>query len=379
MGRILYMARKEIIQVFRDQRMVSILFIAPIMQLFLFGYAVNLDVTNVKLAVMDQDNSAESRDLVAAILQSGYFISAGRALSDKEISDDLLYGKADVVMVVPYRFAADVAAGRKTQVQLLLDGGQSNTATVAMGYLGKIFAAHAMSTIEVRLAAISALFGGSPVTLPMINTQTRVRFNPELKSTWFMVPAVLGMIMMITTMLLTSLAITREREVGTMEQLVVTPIKSWQLLAGKMLPFAVIGIVDVTLILIVARGHFGLPMAGSLGLLYFATADFLFATLGLGLMISTMAHTQQQAMFVTLFIMLPSTLLSGFFFPIDNMPVAVQYLTYVNPLRFYLMIVRAIILKGNGWAVLAPQFGLLFLLGAILFGVASMRFSKTVQ
>ncbi len=379
MGRVLYMARKEFIQAFRDPRMVSILFIAPVMQLFLFGYAVNLDVTNVKLAVMDLDNSSESRGLVEAVLESGYFTSAGRALSDRDISELLVNSRADVVMVLPYRFAADLAAGRKTEVQLLLDGGQSNSAEVAMGYLGEIFAARALEKVQGRVAALSALFGGAPVSLPMINVQTRIRFNPELKSTWFMVPAVLGMILLITTMVLTSMAITREREVGTMEQLVVTPIKPWQLLAGKMLPFAIIGMVDVTLILILACGHFGLPLVGSLGLLYFAAASFLFTTLGLGLLVSTLAHTQQQANFVSIFIMFPSTLLSGFFFPIDNMPLPVQYLTYANPLRYFLFIVRAIILKGNGWDVLAPQFGMLFVLGTILFIIASLRFSKTVQ
>lgn len=379
MLRILHMARKEFIQVFQDRRMVAILFVAPVLQLFLFGYAITTDVRNIDLGVMDLDDSSASRELTRAVLNSGYFVFAGRLDGDEAIAGALVHGDADVVLVVPHGFGNDLARGQTATVQVLLDGSESNSANLAVGYLGKILLSYGDVALERRAALLSARLGGRPLSLPIVNAETRYRFNPELKSSWFMVPGVLGMIMMIITMLMTSLAITREREIGTMEQLIVTPIQPWQLLAGKMLPFALIGLVDVTLILLAAMGHFGLPLRGSLALLYLAAGVFLFTTLGLGLFISTISHTQQQAMFTSILIMMPAVLLSGFMFPIDNMPRSIQYLTYANPLRYFLIIVRNVILKGCGWNVLAPQFGMLFLLGLILFALASLRFRKTIQ
>ncbi|NLH48434.1 MAG: ABC transporter permease [Myxococcales bacterium] len=373
------MARKEFIQVFQDRRMVAILFVAPVLQLFLFGYAITTDVRNIDLGVMDLDDSSASRELTRAVLNSGYFVFAGQLDGDEAIAGALVHGDADVVLVVPHGFGNDLARGQTATVQVLLDGSESNSANLAVGYLGKILLSYGDVALERRAALLSARLGGRPLSLPIVNAETRYRFNPELKSSWFMVPGVLGMIMMIITMLMTSLAITREREIGTMEQLIVTPIQPWQLLAGKMLPFALIGLVDVTLILLAAMGHFGLPLRGSLALLYLAAGVFLFTTLGLGLFISTISHTQQQAMFTSILIMMPAVLLSGFMFPIDNMPRSIQYLTYANPLRYFLIIVRNVILKGCGWNVLAPQFGMLFLLGLILFALASLRFRKTIQ
>jgi len=378
MGRILHIARKEFIQTFRDRRMFGIIFIAPIIQLFLFGYAVTTDVTNLNLAVMDQDHSAASRSLSDAVFQSGYFVQAGSADSERDIEAALVHGLADVVLVIPPDFAKHLDRGETSVIQLLVDGAESNSGTVAAGYLGKIMAAFAQGLIGERMVQISVKTGGAGRPLPIVNPQTRFRYNPDLKSSFYMVPAVLAMILMIITMLLTSLAITREREIGTIEQLVVTPIKPWQLLAGKMLPFTVIGLVDVTLILMVAAGHFHLPMAGSMPLLYLAALIFLGTTLGLGLLISTISHTQQQAIFVSLMIMMPAILLSGFMFPIANMPEAIQWLTYANPLRYFLVIVRDVILKGNDFMILAPQFGALLILGVLVFGLAVARFHKTV-
>lgn len=378
MWRILYITRKEFIQVFADIRMFGIIFIAPIIQLFLFGYAVTTDIKNIDLAIMDQDHSADSRELKDAIFNSGYFRSAGSVLSDAEIADALVRGRASVVLVIPDEFAADLARGETTTIQVLLDGAESNAMNVALGYLGGILSSFGTIKMETRAAALAARLGRNMSSLPVVTAETRYRFNPELKSAWYMVPGVLGMIMMVITMLLTSLAITREREVGTMEQLVVTPIKPWQLLAGKMLPFAIVGLVDITLILAAGVGHFGLPFVGSIALLYFAAVVFLFSTLGVGLLISTLSNTQQQAMFVSFLFLMPSILLSGFMFPIANMPLPVQYLTYANPLRYFLLIVRSIILKGNGWAELAPDFAYMFVLGVVLFALASLRFRKTV-
>jgi ABC-2 type transport system permease protein len=379
MIRIFYMARKEFVQIFRDPRMFMIIFIAPILQLFLFGYAVTMDVNNITLAVMDQDQSRESRDLLRAIFNSGYFTPAGAADTEADVAAALVHGRADMVMVIPRGFSDAVARGEQAQLQVLLDGAESNSATVGMGYIGKTLASYANANIRARLARVAVVSGGRLRSLPLINVEPRFRYNPELKSSLYFVPGVLAMILMIITMMLTSMAITREREIGTIEQLVVTPIKPYQLILGKMLPFAVIGLVDVTLILIVAVGHFKLPIRGSLPLLYIAAICFLFTTLGMGLLISTISNTQQQAIFVTFLILQPAIMLSGLMFPIANMPEPVQWLTYLNPLRYFLIILRGVILKGNDFMTLAPQFFLLLALGAILVSVAVARFQKTID
>jgi len=376
MGRILHITRKEFIQAFRDPRMFAIIFIAPIFQLFLFGYAVTTDVRNITVAVMDLDRTVASRELARSIFNSGYFTNQGAVNSDEELAAALVDGTADLVLVFPEGFADDLSRGETAPLQVLADGSESNSAGVGVGYLGKILATYTQAEIDVRLSRLVSRTGLDRKPTPALNAETRFRYNPELKSSFYMVPGVLAMILLIITMMLTSLAITREREIGTMEQLVVTPIKPWQLLAGKMIPFAIIGMVDMTLILLVAAGHFRLPMVGSVALLYFAALIFLFTTLGLGLLISTVSQTQQQAIFVSLMVMMPSILLSGLMFPIANMPEAIQWLTYANPLRYFLVIVRGVILKGNTLSVLAPQFYMLFALGALVFALAVARFKK---
>jgi ABC-2 type transport system permease protein len=379
MTRILYMARKEFVQIFRDPRMFMIIFIAPILQLFLFGYAVTMDVNNITVAVMDQDQSLASRDLLRAIFNSGYFTDAGSLDSESDVAAALVHTRADMVIVVPHGFSDDLARGDQAQLQILLDGAESNSATVGMGYIGKTLSAYANTNIRARISRIAAASGGRLRSLPLVSVEPRFRYNPELKSSIYFVPGVLAMILMIITMMLTSMAITREREIGTIEQLVVTPIKPYQLILGKMLPFAIIGMVDITLILIVAIGHFHLPFRGSVLLLYGAAVCFLFTTLGMGLLISTISNTQQQAIFVTFLILQPAIMLSGLMFPIANMPEPIQWLTYLNPLRYFLVILRGIILKGNDFMTLAPQFFLLFALGAMLISVAVARFHKTIE
>lgn len=379
MGRIIHIVRKEFIQAFRDPRMFVIIFIAPIFQLFLFGYAVTTDVRNITIAVMDRDKSLASRDLVREVLNSGYFTFVGEVETEEEITEALVNTRADVVLVFPERFADRLDRGEAAPLQVLMDGAESNSSGVAMGYLQKLLVTYGRGRIDTRMDRLAGLTGSGKRLGPWVNPEIRYQYNPELKSSWYMVPGVLCMILMVVTMILTSLAITREREIGTMEQLVVTPIKPWQLVAGKMIPFAIIGLVDVTLILVVAAGHFGLPMVGSIGLLYYATSIFLFTTLGMGLLISTLSHTQQQAIFLSLMVMMTSILLSGLMFPIANMPEPAQWLTYANPLRYFLVIVRGVILKGNGLFILAPQFFMLFSLGAIVFSLAVARFNKTID
>jgi ABC-2 type transport system permease protein len=376
MWRILYITRKELIQAFRDRRMVFIIFVGPLLQLLLFGYAVTTDVKNITVAVMDLDHSKAGRDLQRAIFHSGYFTDVGAVDSQSDIEGVLVHGRADMVLVIPRDFAKDLERGQTAPLQVLLDGAESNSATVGMGYLGKILATYTQDQISVRMSMLTALTGSGMRPNPVTTAETRFRYNPELKSSYYMVPGVLAMILMIVTMILTGMAITREREIGTIEQIIVTPVKPWQLIAGKMLPFATIGLIDVTLILIVGVGHFHIPVVGSLWLLYSAAIIFLFTTLGLGLYVSTLANTQQQAIFVAFLVMMPAITISGFMFPIANMPEAVQYLTYLNPLRYFLIIVRGIVLKGNDFDILAPQFGALLALGITVFTLATLRFRK---
>ncbi len=379
MLRIFYIAKKEFIQIFRDPRMFAIIFIAPIIELFIFGYAITTDVKEITVAVMDLDKSEDSRDITRAIFNSGYFINVGAVDSEKDISAALVHTKADLVIVIPEDFSKCIAKGKTANLQMIMDGAESNSAAVGMGYLGKTLVSYGEEQIKARMSSISAMTGGKLRSLPIVNAETRFRYNPELKSSAYLVPGVLAMILMIVTLMLTSLAITREREIGTMEQLVVTPVKPYQFMLGKMLPFVVIGMVDITIILIVAVGHFEIPIRGSLPLLYFAAMLFLFSTLGMGLLISTVSHTQQQAIFVSFMFTMPAILLSGLMFPIANMPVSVQWLTYLNPFTHFLIIIRGIILKGNGFFILAPQFFMLFALGSLVLGLAVSRFQKTIE
>jgi ABC-2 type transport system permease protein len=379
MTRVIFIAGKEFIQVFRDPRLMFIIFVTPVIQLFLFGYAVTMDVNNITVAVMDQDRSSESRRLLAAVFNSGYFTRVNDADSERDLAANLVHTRADLALVIPPHFARDLNQNRDAAIQFLLDGTESNSATVGMGYIAKTLANYARAEINTRLAGIAALTGGKVRSLPLITAQTRFQYNPELRSSLYFVPGVLAMILMIVTMLLTSLAITREREAGTIEQLVVTPIKPYQLILGKMLPFIIIGFADIVIILIVAVGHFHLPMRGSVALLFFAALCFLFSTLGVGLLISTISRTQQQAIFAGVLFLNPAILLSGLMFPIENMPRSVQYLTYINPLRYFLVIMRGIILKGNGILVLADQFFMLFAIGFILFSIAVSRFKKNLE
>lgn len=379
MGRVLQIARKEFIQVFRDPRMVVIIFVAPVIQLFMFGYAVTTDVNNITIAVMDHDRSVESRRLIDSIFASGYFRLTVNAASNDDLAGALVHGRADLALIIPNNFERDLLNSRGAEIQVLLDGAESNSATVGMGYIGKTLSTYATNAIEVRLAGIEAKTGGKVRALPIITPETRFQYNPELRSSVFFVPGVLAMILMIVTMLLTSMAITRERETGTIEQLLVTPLKPWQLMLGKMIPFTIIGFVDIVIILVVAVGHFKLPMRGAPIMLFIAALGFLFSTLGVGLLISTISRTQQQAIFVVLLFLNPAILLSGLMFPIANMPLPVQDLTLINPLRYFLVIMRGVILKGNGFMELADQYFALYALGIVLFTIAVGRFHKNLE
>ncbi|HEY0995470.1 MAG TPA: ABC transporter permease [Gemmatimonadaceae bacterium] len=365
--RVLQVVRKEFRQVFRDPRMSRVIFITPVMQLMLFGYAVSTDVRNVTTFVVDQDASASSRALLDAFTASGYFRITGRSSRPADLVRALDRGDAIAGIEIPRGFARSLRDGSGAQVQLLLDGTNSNTAAVAGGYAERIVAG-----FGARLVAAMQVPG-----LPEVDLRERAWFNPDLSSRAYNVPAVIGAIMLLVALLLTSLAIVREREIGTLEQLRVSPLTAGELIAGKTIPFALIGLADMIVVTLAAVLWFRVPLAGNPLLLLLASILFLLTALGLGLLISTLASTQQEAFMVSFLAYMPSILLSGFMFPVSSMPALFQWLTLGNPLRHFLEIVRGIFLKGVGLGVLWPQFLALTVMGAALLTVATLRFRRT--
>jgi ABC-2 type transport system permease protein len=364
-GRVREIVRKELLQIRRDPRVLRVVFVAPILQLVVFGYAVTTDVRRVPTFVVDHDHTATSREFLDTFVASGHFHIAGRSERPRDLVRALDHGRALVGVQIPRGFARDVAAGHDARVQLLFDGTNSNTATVAMGYADRI-----VQSFALRRAAGAAA--------PPVDLRPRAWYNPDLASQDYNVPAVMGGLMMLLSLLLTSLAVVRERELGTLEQLMVSPLRARELIAGKTVPFALIGLVDMVLITIMALIWFRVPFEGNVLLLLLGGVLFLLPALGLGLLISTIASTQQEAFLTTFFIFQPSLLLSGFMFPVSSMPVLFQWLTLANPLRHFLEIVRGIFLKGAGLDVLWPQYLALLVMGAGVLLFASTRFHKTI-
>ncbi len=363
--RLLELVRKELIQVRRDPRLMRIVLAAPVVQLLAFGYVVSTDVRRVTTFVVDQDRTAASRELTRTLFASGYFRPTGASERPADLVEALDRGRALLGVHIPRGFARDLADSR-ARVQFLFDGTNSNTATVASGYAGRIVQAWALAR------------GGLGTAAP-IELRERAWFNPGLVSRDYNVPAVIGAIMLIMSLLLTSLAVVRERELGTLEQLMVSPLGRAQLIVGKTVPFAIIGMVELLLIAAVALLWFRVPFEGSFLLLLAAGVLYLLSTLGLGLLISTVSGTQQQAVMTSFLFILPLMLLSGFMFPVSSMPVPFQWLTLLNPLRHFLEIVRAVFLKGAGLGALWPQFLTLLVMGTGLLWLATTRFQKTVR
>lgn len=374
LDRLKAMLIKEFIQAFRDPRMRFVLLVIPIMQTIIFGYAVNTDVTEVATAIQDRDNSRESRELIDRFTSSGYFSVHEYVQHDERVRKLLDAGDVRAVIHVERGFGASVRAGRPAAVQLLLDGTDSNTAGIVAGYAGTIVRQYNTEVSARQLARHGLTPDPAGVRL-----ETRAWFNENLESRNYYVPAVIANIVMVITMLLSSMAVVREKEIGTMEQMIVTPIRKAEFILGKTVPFVLIGFLDVALVTAVAVFWFEVPLRGSLFLLFFGTALFLLSSLGFGLFISTVSNTQQQAMMSAFFFLFPAMLLSGFAFPIANMPEPVQWLTYLNPLRYYLVIIREIFLKGVGIDILWPQMAGLAILGACIFFFAVSRFRKTLS
>lgn len=373
--RIKQMLIKEFIQIFRDPRMKGIIFLMPIIQLLVFGYAVTTDVKNVATAVYDLDNSLASRELIARFSESGYFDVVTYVDSPAEIRDLLDRDQVRAVLQMNKGFGDNLRAGKIAPLQIIVDGTDSNTAGIVLDYSAKIAGKYSEKILITR----STRLKGVALDPGTVELRTRAWFNENLESRNFYVPGVIAIIVMLITLMLTSMAVVREKEIGTMEQIMVTPITSSEFILGKTVPFAVIGFVDVILITVIGVFWFEVPIRGNIFLLFGATGLYLMTTLGVGLLISTVSETQQQAMMSTFFFYFPAVLLSGFMFPIANMPVVIQWLTYLNPLRYFLVIIRGIFLKGVGPDVLWPQLVALSIMGILTLWFASRRFQKTIK
>ncbi len=352
---------KELLQLRRDPKILPVLFVAPIFQLLILGYAATTDIKRVELAVADLDRTAASRTLIERFTSSPFFRLVATADSQDHLDPMMERGEARIALTIPSHFSARQAAGAPAPVQVLADGSDAAAGTVGLGY--------ALGTLQ--LAARQATAGEGVELHPM------VLYNPDLTSRNFMVPGVLAMIIMVMTMILTAMALVRERELGTMEQLLVTPLSPGQIILGKLAPYALVGFIEILTALPIVLLYFRVPLCGSLLLLLVMCLPFMLCTLGLGLLVSTLSHTQQQAMMLAAFVfMLPQIYLSGFVFPIQNMPPLFQWVTYLVPLRYFVVILRGVFLKGVGFEVLWPQVAALLALAAVILAAARARFAR---
>lgn len=375
MKRIRKIIIKEILQIKRDPKMLVIILISPLMQLFFLGFAANYDVNIVHTAVYNMDKTAESRKFLEHFTGSNYFSFDYYVESYDELQNLIDNGKIILGITIPKNFEKKIKRGIPVKVQAVFDGSDGNTASVSAGYVQNIVARYSknLSVSYARRRGIST----AKFVLP--EAVTRVWYNPELRTRNYMVPGIVGLLLMIVTLLLTSLAIVKEREIGTLEQLIVTPIKPLELMIGKLVPFALLGFVATTIILTAMYLIFTIPIKGSIVFIYFSTFLFILSTLGLGMFVSTISKTQQQAMMIAIFvIMMPMIYLSGFIFPIENMPKIIQYFTYLIPLRYFLTIIRGVILKGTGIADYYFQLSMLLLIGISILTASSFGFRKKI-
>jgi len=380
--RIFAIIRKELSQLFRNRRTRMFLFVPPMFQLIIFGYAVNMDVDNLRMGWMDMDQSPQSHALLASFQGSGRFLLTAWPQSEKDIQNVLDRGEAQVIVRVMPGFGRDILLGHPTSAQILVDGTNSNTASLASAYTSQLVGAYSASVatpqMQSRMMARAGM-GTMSMKVGRITDSARVWFNPDLKSRNYFVPGVICNLIMVVTVMLTAMAIVREKEIGTMEQLMVTPIQPMELMIGKMVPAALVGMMDLVLMTTAALLIFSIPFRGNPLVLVLSAALFLLTSLGMGLFISTIASTQQQAIMSSSLIAIPTFMLSGFAYPIRNMPIAVQYLTYLNPLRYLIEIVRGIFLKGTGISVLWPQMLTLLVYGMVVMGLSASSFRKKLD
>jgi ABC-2 type transport system permease protein len=376
LARVGHMLRKEFIQTLRDPHTRFLLIGPPIIQMLVFGYAATLEVKHVELAVLDLDNTQESRELVVRFSANRYFDLKKYAVRRDELREGIDRGDFLVALEIDSGFAQRLRNGQGASVQVLVDCSNSNTALVALGYLSQIGAQFARDyeTDRLRRAAPQLVS-----FLPQVELETRPWFNEGLDSQWFFVPGVIGNLMLIMVMMLTAFAVVREREIGTLEQIMVTPIRRWEFILGKTLPFFLIGCFDGTVISLLGTLWFGVPFRGNVALLALGLMTFMLAALGLGLFLSTISATQQQAMIASFFFIMPMITLSGFGTPISSMPPFFQKLSYFNPMTYVMVVLRSVYLKGVGLEVLWPDVAAMAVFGALLLGVSVLRFHKSLE
>jgi ABC-2 type transport system permease protein len=376
LARLKQMLIKEFIQVFRDKRTRFVLFGPPIIQMVIFGYAATFEIHHVPTVVLDLDHSQESRELISRFSSSPYF-DVQRQLTDYSQLGDLIdQGKATIGLEIHAGFAQNLRKGQTAPLQVIVDATNSNTALIASGYITQIALGFARDSQKDRIYRISPQMMEK---LPSVQLEPRPWYNPDLRSRWFFVPGVIGSLTLVLVVTLTAFAVVREREIGTLEQIMVTPIRPAEFILGKTLPFFLIGLFDVSLIATVGTLWFQVPFRGQILVLFAGAILFLLCMLGVGLLISTVSSTQQQAMVTAFFFIMPAITFSGFGFPISTMPQWLQYLTYLSPLRYFLVVLRATYLKGVGMEILWPQMFAMAALGISLLTVAVLRFHKALD
>jgi len=371
--RIRAILTKEFKQIFRDPRMKTIIFITPLLQILLFGYAANKDINYVPTAVFDRDNTTESREFLRRFTNSKYFVPEHYINSEKEQTDLLDRGVTSVVIHIDRGFGRDLNAGKDASVQLTFDGTDSNTAMVVMGYAGSVIGEY-----QKELARKEAQATGKIKNIPSVDLRDRAWFNGNLISRNYYLPGVIATIVTMMSLLLSAMAIVKEKEIGTMEQLTVSPIMPIELIIGKLLPFGVIALIQITLITLLGVLWFHIPLRGNILFLLLSTCIYLFTTLGIGLFISTISSTQQEAMMSVFLFYMPTVLLSGFAYPVENMPQVIQWFTVFNPLRYFMVVIRSIFLKGVGIEILWTQLTPLFFMGIVVIGFSALKFRKTM-
>jgi len=372
--KIFHIIKKEFIQVRRDRGMLMILFVAPLMQLLILGFVISSEVRNIRTVICDLDDSSTSRLLVERIRNSGYFDLAWFDTRQNHLHEYLDDGRAVVAVVIPSDFSTRLQRGERTSLQVLMDGQDSNTSTIALGYINGILQSEMMDQIEGQLMGSEAA-----AEVHLISPNLRVWYNEELKNSDYMVPGIVVFLLTMVTTLVAAMGLVREREIGTLEQLLVAPIRKHELLIGKLVPFAVLGLIELAFAISVAKLIYDIPIAGNLGLLLIFTLVYLFTTLGLGLFISATSGTQQQAMFLTLFFLMFFMLMSGFLFPIENMPKTMQIISLLNPMRYFVLVIREIFIKGAVVRHLFHQGVALLIFGAVVFTFAVLRFQSRMK
>jgi ABC-2 type transport system permease protein len=376
LARLKQMLIKEFIQVFRDKRTRFVLIAPPIIQMLVFGYAATFEIHHVPTVVLDLDQSQESRELISRFTSSPYF-DVQRQLTDyRQLGDLIDQGKATVGLEINAGFAQNLRKGQTAPLQVIVDATNSNTALIASGYITQIALGFAQDYQKDRIYRISPQMLEE---IPSVQLEPRPWYNPDLRSRWFFVPGVIGSLTLVLVVVLTAFAVVREREIGTLEQIMVTPIRPAEFILGKTLPFFLIGLFDVSLIGTVGTLWFQVPFRGQILVLFAGAVLFLLCMLGVGLLISTVSSTQQQAMVTAFFFIMPAITFSGFGFPISTMPQWLQYLTYLSPLRYFLVVLRGTYLKGVGMEILWPQMAAMAALGISLLTIAVLRFHKALD